>query len=146
MIVRRLRAAAFSAYANKYGYNGLAAFIRRFENVDVTEEEHERVFREICSVPANYETVSCDLVGAKAERILDQKLFVPISSAKDIHKLQATCEPGIIISCYSWFRWCAPQVVGQAMHWTATREGKPLHELTYNIGMRISDYLKIGLQ
>lgn len=142
-MVSHLAAAVFAVKARKYGHNGLAAYIDRFEGSDLLDDES--IFRDICSVSSHYQMHLCDLVGDSNRQVINQKLLIPVGNTTDTHIIQMTCEPDAIIDSYSWYIWCLPQLIRRALHWTSFREGKPMHELGYKIGLRMSDYSKLGL-
>jgi hypothetical protein len=50
-----------------------------------------------------------------------------------------------LIDDYSWYIHYIPQILGKCLYWITFREGKPLHELDYKIGINMDDYKKMGL-
>ena len=53
--------------------------------------------------------------------------------------------PDAVILSTDWYDCCLPQMVRRFLVQTVFREGRPLHEIPYDIAMDITSYQRIGL-
>ena len=139
---QKMQAAVFPYYAEKFNYIGLASFLENLERNRV-ENDEDALYR-ICEVPKHYTSVRCDLVGNVDENVIDQKITVPVGNDSDEAQLRMRLPPQATIQKYIWYTWCVPQIFERALGRMSFGDGKPIHELPYKIGLRMTDYLTIG--
>ena len=137
-----IRGAVFGIHAEQFGYADIAAYIRRFERVE--RHEGEKLTREICQITSGYDLAYAGIEGNRDRRVVDSKIYLPISSGDDRLILQVTCSPDEIIAHETWYGCCLPQILAHFLQWTAFRDGKPLQELEYTMGFSLDDYSRIG--
>jgi TIR domain len=142
---RFIHSAIFATDAEQFGCPQIAAFINKYAELYSSDEE--QIVREICSISASTDLIEIGLEGkeTRSDRIWECSIFLPSTSETDRLMLQLTCKPSAIITDYAWFQYCVPQIAAKFLSWTAFREGKPIHELGYTVGICMDDYEKIGL-
>jgi hypothetical protein len=79
--------------------------------------------------------VEADLVGSEKCKVNRGRVYLAGIKAKDYQTLQYGRKVDFVIERYSWIAYCIPQLIGKALEWTTFREGKPLHELEYKLGL-----------
>lgn len=136
----KIRGAIFSIHAQKFGHPDIAEYVGRFESNEGSE--YEEMARKILNISDDLVHVS--LKGILDNKILDQKICMSAFDVRDIES-QEMCSPEIMISKGVWFSWCLPQIIGNSLKWSTFHEGKPLHELPYNIGFLRRDYRRTDL-
>jgi len=82
-------------------------------------------------------------MGNRERHIVDQKIYLPDGGGMHLD-LAAGGAAETVIPSYYWFMVCAPQILGNFLHRASFREGKPLHELEYDIGFSPDDYPRVG--
>ena len=142
-----IKSAIFAGYAKQFSYPHIAAFIDKYEGLDSRRNngDEEKIVREIYSIPDSTDLSEVGLEGNRSKHIRDCSIFLPITSDTDRLMIQMTCKPREIITDYAWFQYCVPQIAADFLHWTAFREGKPAHELGYQVGICMDDYERVGL-
>jgi hypothetical protein len=136
-----IRSAVFSAYAEQFDYPDIAAFIRRFEEIETNDEE--KLARKICEFSSDDNLGLLELAGDKSRGIMHAKIYLPIRD--QYWTLMRTCSPDQVITYETWFYSCLPQILGHFLIWTAFRLGRPLHESKDKFGLSLDDYEYIGL-
>jgi len=143
VLASHINTAVFPMHAEQFGYHDIAAYIRRHESCQWHEDE-EKLIRQVCEIAADQQLTEVGLEGLRDRKVIDHTVFVPVAG-KDIPLLQMTCPPQDIITRYAWYCFYLPQILRRSLAWTAFREGKPLYELGYAIGLSLEDYERIGL-
>lgn len=143
-LASHLSSAIFPLQAEKFGFADLAAFMRRHEE-PIHSNDDEAVVHEILGVRAGEGFLRLGLQGLEDKRVWSTNILWPTPSETDRLMLQMTCDVSLFISHYQWYVEALPQIIGHTAFWTAFREGKPLHELDYQIGLKMEDYQHIGL-
>jgi hypothetical protein len=141
-LASHIDAAVFPMHAEQCGHLDIAAYMRRNEPFQRHEEE-DKLVRQVCEISADQELTEVGLEGVKSRKIIDHTVLATVA-AKDMPLLQMTCAPEEVITPYAWYCSYLPQVLRRSLAWAAFREGKPLHELGYAIGLSLKDYERIG--
>lgn len=136
-----LNSAVFPVFADEFEFPEIASFMRRYEDYDV-----KKLVKEIFELKPGENMAYVGLVGSRRRKVIDGKLYLPRVSGTDTMALQLRCKVAGMISYYTWYVYCLPQIIGKFLFWTAFREGKPLHELEYFVGFKIEDYDLIGME
>lgn len=141
----RIDGAIFPHHAEQFGYPELARYLQRYQSYKEYQgyDDEERVAREVCGAREGNPMPYVGLEGSVSRRVRDAKIFLP-KLYTDSLILQMTCPVEYLIPAYAWYVFCLPQILGDFLSWTAFREGRPLHELDYTVGIRMDDYERIG--
>jgi hypothetical protein len=136
-----LDSTVFPVFADSFDFPEIASFMRRYEDYEV-----KKLVQEICELKPGENMAYVGLVGSRQRKVIDGKLYLPRVSENDMMALQFGVKVTGMISYYTWYVYCLPQIIGKFLFWTAFREGKPLHELEYFVGFKIEDYGRIGME
>lgn len=144
LLCRRMAAAVFPSEAERAGYNDIASFMRRqlplYEmGVD------DKLIRHVLKFAADVDLVEIKLEGRPDRRVVNQRLSARRGSEMDYLVLQGTEDPARFFMPFTWYTECVPQIIWRTLGQTVFRDGKPMHELGYSIGLRIADYRLVGL-
>ena len=141
----RIRSAVFGSHAIQFGHPDVAAYVSRFSSIVGHGRQQEELVRTICEFREDRDLAYVDIVGNRERRIVDQKIYLPVGdSPADKDDLRMGYAAKDVIPSFYWYEVCAPQILGRFLQWTSFREGKPLHELEYNVGFSRDDYSRIG--
>ncbi|MCP5364111.1 MAG: toll/interleukin-1 receptor domain-containing protein [Hyphomicrobiales bacterium] len=142
VMLSHIDGAVFSYYAGEFSHSDIAAYIRKYENSNLRFDEEELV-RRVCDLRHEDDLIEVRLVGDETNKTIGQNLFARVSS-KDRYLLKMYCDPSNIFSRYFWYCACLPQIIARSLFWSAFRDGKPLHELEYNVGLSFADYERVA--
>lgn len=149
-LARYLNSSGFPYYAKELGYDDIANFISRFSDEEGTlgtQEGIKKAVRHIYSLSNNDALFEVEIRGDDSKRIYNSRFYLPASKVckNDRIMLQSTCPLSIIVDYYAWYTNCLPQVSCRFLYWVTFREGKPIHELDYFVGIEQEDYEVAGL-
>ena len=112
-----------------------------------TQEGIKKAVRHTYSLSNNDALFEVEIRGDDSKRIYNSRFYLPASKVckNDRIMLQYTCPLSIIVNYYAWYTNCLPQVSCRFLYWVTFREGKPIHELDYFVGIEQEDYEVAGL-
>jgi hypothetical protein len=141
VLASHIGAAVFATHAERFGHLDIASYMRRHE---AFQGDEEKLVRQVCEIPADQGLTKVGLEGLKSRKVRDHTVLATVA-VKDMPLPGKTCAPEKMITPYTWYCSYLPQILRWSLAWTAFREGKPLHELGYAIGLSLEDYERIGL-
>ncbi|ODS36219.1 hypothetical protein BEH94_05180 [Candidatus Altiarchaeales archaeon WOR_SM1_SCG] len=152
ILSKYLESAIFPIYAEKFGHNDIANFMNRFMVLDEENEvnvimDEKSCVRDMLPIGENESLFEIEIGANPNKKIKTSRFYLPRDkiSKNDIMMLQCRCHPSDIIDYYTWYVYCLPQVLSRFLFWTTFRDGKPIHELDYFVGIKMDDYDLVGL-
>lgn len=145
VLVEYLTNAISSEITEKLGFRDIANYIRSYEKYrhEYDMGDDRRFVRMLCNLGTDI--VVADLMGLETRKIKNARIYLPNLDHADKLTLRYHCSLQTLIDDYSWYIHYIPQILGKCLYWITFGEGKPLHELDYNIGINMNDYKKMGL-
>jgi hypothetical protein len=138
----------FPFYAKKLGFHDIAnystRYLEKFKWSYLAEMETRDSLKKVLA-----DLFDCSIDDLEYVDIISQNpkiKYVNMHLPYISDKLQApyTLSLSEIITEDSWYRYCVPQIINKVLIETVAGEGKPLHELDYEVGLKIEDYDRIG--
>src|SRR5579875_152224 len=136
-----LCSAIFPDFARKFGYPAIASYIEKYLDY-YREGDNETVLAKIFN--EQQPLIAVEIRGRRDHKVRGERLYLPGSLCIDRTELYFQPEVSQIIDLYSWFVYCAPQILVSTLMSATFADGIIIAELDYTPGLSRDDYDIIG--